>query len=51
LEAIEKKRQPVCSGFAGMKALEMIMAVYHAALSARRVPLPLADRTHPLSER
>jgi predicted dehydrogenase len=51
LEAIEKKRQPVCSGFAGMKALEMIMAVYHAALSARRVPLPLADRAHPLSER
>jgi hypothetical protein len=32
-----------------MKSLEMIMAVYHAALAGRRVTLPLADRKHPLN--
>ena len=49
LEAIEKDREPICSGYAAMKALEMVMAVYQAALSGARVPLPLADRAHPLS--
>jgi predicted dehydrogenase len=48
LEAIEKNREPVCSGYAAMKALEMVMAVYQAALSGRRVALPLIDRAHPL---
>jgi hypothetical protein len=32
-----------------MKSLEMIMAVYHAALGAARVSLPLKDRAHPLA--
>ena len=49
LEAIEQKREPICSGRAAMKALEMVMAVYHAALSGRRMALPLNDRAHPLS--
>jgi hypothetical protein len=31
-----------------MKALEMVMAVYHAALSGAQVKLPLAQRRHPL---
>jgi predicted dehydrogenase len=48
LEAIEKKREPACSGRAAMKSLEMIMAVYQAALSGTRVTLPLAERRHPL---
>src|SRR5205814_9720588 len=48
LEAIEKNRPPVCSGRAAMKSLEMIMAVYQAALAQARVPLPLAVRSHPL---
>jgi len=48
LEAIEKNRMPVCSGYAAMKSLEMIMAAYQAALSGRRVALPPADRAHPL---
>lgn len=48
LDAIRTNREPVCSGRNAMKSLEMIMAVYHAALSGRRVPLPLADRSHPL---
>jgi len=48
LEAIDKTRSPACSGHAAMKSLEMIMAVYQAALSERRVTLPLAVRPHPL---
>jgi predicted dehydrogenase len=48
LEAIHTKREPACSGRAAMRALEMVMAVYHAGLSGRRTPLPLTDRRHPL---
>ena len=48
LEAIDKNRSPACSGHAAMKSLEMIMAVYQAALSERRIALPLAARGHPL---
>jgi predicted dehydrogenase len=48
LDAIQQKREPVCSGRAAMKALEMVMAVYHAGLSGARVSMPLVDRTHPL---
>jgi predicted dehydrogenase len=48
LEAIRTNREPQCSGRAAMRALEMVMAVYHAGLSARRVSLPLSDRRHPL---
>lgn len=49
LEAIAKNREPACSGHHAMKSLEMIMAVYHAALSGARVTFPLKDRTHPLA--
>lgn len=48
LEAIRTKREPACSGRAAMRALEMVMAVYHAGLSGKRTPLPLTDRRHPL---
>ena len=48
LDAIKKNREPICSGRAAMKALEMVMAVYHAGLSGARVTMPLTDRTHPL---
>lgn len=48
LEAIRENREPQCSGRAATRALEMVMAVYQAGLSARRVPLPLTDRRHPL---
>jgi predicted dehydrogenase len=48
LEAIRTKREPACSGRAAMRALEMVMAVYHAGLSGRRTLLPLTDRRHPL---
>jgi len=48
LEAIGRERQPVCSGYAGMKALEMALAVFAAGVSHQRVSLPLRDRRHPL---
>lgn len=49
LEAIRTRREPACSGRAGMKALEMVMAVYQAGLSGNRIAFPLADRRHPLA--
>jgi predicted dehydrogenase len=48
LDAIRTSREPICSGRAAMRALEMVMAVYQAGLSGQRVPFPLADRRHPL---
>ena len=48
LAAIREQREPACSGRDGMKAVEMVMAVYHAALSGARVALPLEQRKHPL---
>lgn len=51
LEAIETNREPVCSGFAGMKALEMAHAVLAAGRSGGRPAFPLANRTHPLANR
>jgi len=49
LLAIEQNREPVCSGRGAMKSIEMIMAVYQAALSGARVTLPLKERRHPLA--
>jgi predicted dehydrogenase len=48
LEAIAKDREPTCSGRNAAKALEMVMAVYQAALAQKRVAVPLEDRRHPL---
>ncbi len=48
LDAIAKNREPECSGRNGARAVEMVMAVYHAAMSKSRVPFPLESRTHPL---
>ena len=48
LAAIRQNREPVCSGYAGMKALEMAMAVFAAGLSGNRVAFPLKNRNHPL---
>jgi predicted dehydrogenase len=49
LDGIRENREPTCSARAAMKSLEMIMAVYHAALTGARVALPLKDRSHPLN--
>ncbi len=48
LTAVRLDRQPVCSGYAGMKALEMAMAVFAAGLARGRVDFPLKNRQHPL---
>ncbi len=49
LRAISEKREPACSGYNGMKALEMVMAVYDSALKRSAVTLPLPSRQHPLA--
>jgi predicted dehydrogenase len=41
-------KQPSCSGWNAMKAMEMVIAVFHAGLQRGRVALPLTDRSHPL---
>jgi predicted dehydrogenase len=48
IASIRQKREPACSAANATKALEMVMAVYHAAIRGNRVAFPLADRTHPL---
>jgi predicted dehydrogenase len=48
LAAMREGREPVCSGRAAMKALEMVMGVFRAGLERRRVEFPLPERGHPL---
>src|SRR2546423_3003854 len=48
IDAIQKDREPICSGKAATAAIEMVMAVYQAAISSRRSEFPLTDRRHPL---
>ncbi|MBI5693077.1 MAG: Gfo/Idh/MocA family oxidoreductase, partial [Verrucomicrobia bacterium] len=49
IAAIAEGREPVCSGFAAMKSLEMIHAVFAAGVARTRVALPLTLRAHPLA--
>jgi len=49
LDAIAKNREPECSGRNGAWVVEMVMGVYHAALSGKRVSFPLSVRSHALS--
>lgn len=48
INAIRSGDEPTCSAVNAAWSIEMVMAVYHAALSAKRVPFPLRDRFHPL---
>jgi predicted dehydrogenase len=48
LSAMSDNREPVCSGYNGMKALEMCMGVFEAGLSQARVAFPMKNRKHPL---
>src|SRR5262245_3940796 len=48
LEAIARNREPECSGRNGAWAVEMVMGVYHAALSGKRIAFPLSVRSHAL---
>jgi hypothetical protein len=49
LRAVEEDGSPLTSGDGARWALEMILGVY-AAYRYGRVPLPLADREHPLRD-
>lgn len=49
LEAIRSNREPECSAHNGAWAVEMVMAVYEAALSRSRVSLPVGPMEHPLA--
>ncbi len=48
LASIAAGRQPRCSAADGAAAVEMVAAVYRAAIDARQTALPLAERAHPL---
>ena len=50
IDAIQKDREPICSGRAASAAIEMVMAVYQAAITGGRVEFPLTNRHHPLAE-
>lgn len=48
MHAIETNTQPVCSGYDGRWAIEMVAAVYESQRTKARVSFPLADRGNPL---
>jgi predicted dehydrogenase len=48
LAAIDENREPVCSGYNAMKAIELCMGVFEAGLNRTRVAFPLKNRKHPL---
>ena len=50
IKSIETGSEHPCSGEAGRFNLEMVMAMYTSHLSGQRVDIPLAQRTHPLSQ-
>jgi predicted dehydrogenase len=49
LAAIAESREPLCSGSAAMRSLEMIHAVFASGVSGERVAIPLKVRAHPLA--
>lgn len=48
IDAIERDREPQCSGANAAKALEFVMAAYQAALEQKTIPMPMIKRQHPL---
>lgn len=48
LKSIEEKRDPICSGANGAKAVEMAHAIWESHLNGRTIEFPLARREHPL---
>jgi predicted dehydrogenase len=48
LGAIRQNKEPVCSGFNAMRAIEMAHAIFAAGLERTRISLPLKNRKHPL---
>lgn len=50
IRAIEENRQPLASAYDARTALEMINGAYASQLAGRVIPLPLAEREHPLEK-
>jgi len=50
LDAIKRDREPACSGNAGLRAVEMCMAVFESGVSGSRVQFPLKNRRHALEQ-
>ena len=50
LDAIEQKREPICSARDGRWTIEMITGIYQSSLSGKQVSFPLVDRRSPLRE-
>ena len=51
IEAVESGREPLSSIRAVRFVNEMVQGVYSSHLSdGRRIPIPLADRAHPLGD-
>jgi predicted dehydrogenase len=48
IDTIEHDRKPACSEVDGRWTLEMVSGIYASERAGARVPLPLADRRHPL---
>jgi predicted dehydrogenase len=48
IRAIETNTQPVCSGYDGRWAIEMVAAVYESERTKARVTFPLKERANPL---
>jgi predicted dehydrogenase len=48
LEAIDQKRDPVCSARDGRWTVEMVLSIYQSQRTGARVEFPLKDRRHPL---
>jgi predicted dehydrogenase len=48
LAAIREQRIPLCSAENAAWAVEMVISVYHSALTGKRAYFPLSSRSHPL---
>ncbi len=48
MEAIKEDRDPIAGVKEAVEVLEIIQGIYQSQLAGQRIPLPLADRTHPL---
>jgi len=48
VQALDEDREPECSGIEGAHVLEILMGIFAAGETGRRVDLPQEDRGHPL---
>lgn len=45
VEAIKHNREPLASGYSGMKAVEQVLAIYESAVTGKKTALPSPDFT------